>query len=268
LRSLTKSSLPLKGGGKELSKTKKVKNMKYKTSFNRKLTFSAFIMFVIIGSISLGIWQMQRLKFKDNLVAQYEKYKAAEPALLNLKDFDQKRDLFKKVKIQGVFLNESEIYLGAKYLSSNRDKSELGYHIITPFKTKRGDVLFVNRGWVPQDKKDPATRPESITKKRTEITAMIRESQGKAPWFMPQNQPEKNIWFWIDIPAMTKFLNDAHIKKVQPVLLQEIRSQRALPVNVSEEIEFYNQHLTYIWMWFGISLAIFICWIFYIKKHG
>ena len=52
-------------------------------------------------------------------------------------------------------MNDHEFHLAARY-----DHNVLGYHVLTPFQLDDGRIVLLNRGWVPYDKKEPATRPE------------------------------------------------------------------------------------------------------------
>ena len=80
-----------------------------------------------------------------------------------------------------------------------------GYHIVTPFAIEGGPVLLVDRGWVPLDRKDPATRSQGQLEGTVSVTGILRPGHQKN-WLTPDNEPNKNFWFWIDIPAMLPFV--------------------------------------------------------------
>jgi hypothetical protein len=60
----------------------------------------------------------------------------------------------------GTFHHEGERH----YLATWRGNS--GFHVITPLELADGRFLFVNRGFVPYDRKNPATRPEGQVARR------------------------------------------------------------------------------------------------------
>jgi surfeit locus 1 family protein len=236
--------------------------------------FHIFCLLTFVGCINLGIWQINRMQWKEALIEQVEKYKNANPELFNFENFDQQKDLFKKVFMNGKFIHEHEFLLSAKYFSENRDKNELGYHVITPFLTTDGVIVFVNRGWIPEKIKQQKDRPDSlyIGNVESNIEGIIRESAGKAPWYMPQNMPEKNVWFWIEIPAMIKYLKDnSDLQNIRPVLIQQtIRTTNndfKYPITISANLEFYNQHFMYVLTWFSMAGVIFIMWVIYVRKN-
>lgn len=239
----------------------------------KKNIFNIFCLSWVALFIYLGAWQVGRMHWKEGLIVQVEKYKASNPVEFKIKDFDEKTDLFKKVFMNGKFLHEHEILLAAKYFTAERDKNQLGYHVITPFLTTEGVIIFVNRGWVPEKYKTRESRPDSlyVGNVETTIEGLVRENQGHAPWFMPQNNREKNIWFWIDLPEMMKMLEETtDLKNIKQVLIQQTNLTTnngfEYPVPIPANIEFYNQHLTYVITWFSLAFVILMMWIIYIKR--
>ncbi|HCR85132.1 MAG TPA: hypothetical protein DIV86_00485 [Alphaproteobacteria bacterium] len=240
----------------------------------KKHLFNIFILSVIAGCIALGLWQVKRLQMKEQLILQVEKFINEPPIEFKISEYKEGNDLFKKVFLFGSFQHDNEMLLSAKYLTAERDKNELGYHIITPFVTTEGQVVFVNRGWIPEDMKEPLKRPDSLYRTNVEIPlqGIIREAKGRAPWYMPQNMPEKNIWFWIDLPKMAHKLEvDSGMKNIREILIQQTEptnyNEFKYPVPVSGKLEFYNQHAIYIITWFSLAFVIFAMWFFYLKKE-
>ncbi|MDX1950125.1 MAG: SURF1 family protein, partial [Rickettsiales bacterium] len=176
----------------------------------RKKLFHIFCFFMVLTCTILGVWQVERLQWKESLITQVEKYKNEKPEDFEILNFNQEQDLFKKVNIYGAFLHDYEILLSAKYLNESNDKSVLGYHIITPFLLVTGETIFVNRGWIPENLKEKSSRKKSLSDAFIEkpLKVMIRESHGKAPWYMPTNVPQKDIWFWIDLERMKNRLSE------------------------------------------------------------
>jgi surfeit locus 1 family protein len=242
--------------------------MKAKLTLKDKI-FAVAIVVMIFMCLKLGGWQVQRMHWKNELISKLEQSKTTPPAPLNLKDYDDKRDLFKRITAKGEFLNRQEIYLGGKYLSESRDKHQIGVHIITPFKLTSGEVILVNRGWVPQDKRSFMERPESGINGEVELEGIIRESNGTPPWYMPANMPGKNVWFWLDVNAIIKYLDRQGISNVQHVLIQQTNltvQSGDLPKPLNTELKFYNEHLTYVYTWFGLAIVLVIMLIIWYRR--
>ena len=45
-------------------------------------------------------------------------------------------------------------------ISSRHGRAQSGFYVYTPLELADGRIVFVNRGFVPYDRKDPATRAE------------------------------------------------------------------------------------------------------------
>jgi len=240
----------------------------------KNTVFNIFCISCVVLFTYLGMWQVDRMRWKQSLIAQTEKYRDAAPVEFSYENYDVKRDLFKKVFFHGKFLHDKEILLTAKYRDGERDKAELGFHVITPYLTTEGIIIFVNRGWIPEKYKIQSTRPQSLYEGNIEtaILGMMRENQGNAPWYMPQNLPEKNIWFWIDMPAMIKALQDRYsLENIHSVLVQQTNLTTAnnfpYPEPLNDDIVFYNQHLSYVITWFAMALVILVMWLYYMRSR-
>lgn len=243
---------------------------------NRKYLFTIFCFLSVIFCIYLGLWQVERMMWKENLISQVEKYKNLPPEEFDFAEYDAKDNLFKRVFLYGVFLHDYELILHAKYFDESRDKKKLGYHIITPFlESKTNNIYFVNRGYVDEEHLAQENRKLSLTPHNIEdpLFAILRSAEGKEPWYMPSNKPDENVWFWIDIDNMIKKLEqDTGSKSFKKVLLQQVISSNVndfkYPIPIKSEFNFYNQHLTYIITWFSLAFIISIMWYIWWRKSN
>ena len=136
------------------------------------LTLAAFA--VLIG---LGVWQLKRLAWKEGLIAEIETRTKAPPITLAeaMAIAREGRDpSYYRVKVEGSFDHAKELYLYA--VSEGR----VGWHVITPLKTEAGDVVLVDRGFVPDELKSPASRPQGELAGAVAVSGIVRvpETQG------------------------------------------------------------------------------------------
>ena len=102
--------------------------------------------------IGLGTWQLQRKQWKDQLIAKIAARVAAGPAPLS-----QAQQLwlaggdieYLHVTARGRLHHDKERYLYAPA------KSGLGWHVYTPLEWAPSQVLWVNRGFVPDSAQGP-----------------------------------------------------------------------------------------------------------------
>ena len=112
---------------------------------------------------------------------------------------DPARFLWHRVSASGRFLHDRELVLAARSMNGNP-----GYHIVTPFEVAGGGpALLIDRGWVPLDRKESAARAEGEVSGDVAVTGILRPAH-QPSWLTPENDPLKNFWFWIDLPAMAR----------------------------------------------------------------
>ena len=123
-----------------------------------------FLLACIALLLSLGTWQVERLAWKQALLQSYAEEYARDP-LQNRFDryafpeIATKYPAMEYGSIRGQFHHDIEILIGPR-----THEGKPGYHVLTPFSLAGGNGrVLVNRGWVPLDKADPATRLETQT---------------------------------------------------------------------------------------------------------
>lgn len=212
----------------------------------------------VVTMFSLGVWQLERLEWKEGLIAQIEAAKNEKPvALLPASEEGQRALAFQRVQLEGEYVHDNEFHLAARY-----DNSVLGYHILTPFKLLDGRIVLLNRGWVPAAKKDASTRMEGNVAGEISLIGMVRTDRDRN-WFTPKNQPEKNIWFAKDIKEMSDYSK----LPLEPVALDVLYDAPpgGLPKPFQGELKPRNDHLGYALTWFMVGFACLIISLIYHK---
>ena len=227
----------------------------------RRLEFSPTLVALsgVALMFGLGIWQLQRLEWKNALIAQIEEGNRSAP-LTQLPQTGFPALEHRKVRLKGKFLGK-ELQITPRY-----HDSALGYDLVQPFQLAQGETVLVDRGWVPADKKELETRSETTPPvERVTVEGLLRDV-GRHNWATPDNMPEKNLWFWVDIPAMEK----AEGITLLPVVIHQTNAlgTAMLPVPNDEKIILRNDHLGYAITWFLVALsglAVFI--IYHLEKR-
>lgn len=234
------------------------------TSRYTRPTFLAWILFLgaFATTMGLGTWQVQRLAWKTDLIAEIDAAKTNAP--LTARDLptthaEWKEKNFWPVKLTGTWNNEIEYHLAPRYF-----KSKLGYHIVQPLVLADNRTILVNRGWIPADYKEIETRPRSIGVGRATVTGMIRYGSERNP-FTPDNQKEKNVWFGRDVQEMADFYG---VKNILPAMVDAVGEQdeAVLPIPSDGAIRLRNDHATYVFTWYAIALGILVIFILAHRK--
>jgi surfeit locus 1 family protein len=206
--------------------------------------------------ISLGNWQMHRLAWKDGLIAAIAERKGAPPVSVSEVAWRASAggDIeYTRVKAAGRLLNDKELHLYAF-----DEKLGPGYHIITPLLQADGSVVLVNRGYVPQDLKDPAKRAAGQIVGDVEITGLARLPGAKGT-FDPDHDAAKNIWYWRDLTGMAASALGTHgPRTVQFFIDAEATPEPpgGWPKGGVTRLELPNRHLEYALTWYGLAAAL------------
>ena len=139
----------------------------------------------LVALVALGVWQLERLEWKEALIEERQSRSGA-PAIALPTDLSQPDNLqFQAVRVQGRLLHDRELYLAARAFNG-----EIGLHVVTPLALDDGRILLFDRGWIPDKRRDPATRPEGQLAGTLELTGLVRlPGWSGFSWLMPENQP-------------------------------------------------------------------------------
>ena len=111
--------------------------------------------------LTLGVWQLQRKAWKEDLLAAINA-RAFGPAVAaplqgTWPSWSPRSDEFRRVQLTGMFLHEREVQLYG-LAEERRGQPLQGYYVFTPLQRPDGSVVMINRGFVPTALRDPAKR--------------------------------------------------------------------------------------------------------------
>src|SRR6266404_7867796 len=160
------------------------------------LTVACALLFAIL--CALGVWQLERLQWKLVLIARVNGHMAADPLPLDrITAMDPEEAQYRRVALRGRFDHAHEAYV------FTTDAGAPVYHVLTPFTTDDGKVLMVDRGEVPKEKLDPATRASGNVAGEIRVTGVWRVPDAPGA-FTPPPDPAKRIWYARDLAAMAR----------------------------------------------------------------
>lgn len=203
-----------------------------------------FILCATIILCSLGVWQTQRLFWKQNLLATIEQ--AGGHAALGTLPQDTEGLTYRHVLLQGTFLHGHTLNLVGRH-----EGERSGYFMLTPFTLEDdGRIILVNRGFSPPEK---ASQPEGLQS----VDGIIRPARQKR-FFSPANDSTRNIWFYEDFPAMEV----ATGLTLTPIIVEATGTKEhgIYPIPSNGVVTVRNDHLAYAITWFtlaGVGLIMF-----------
>jgi surfeit locus 1 family protein len=220
------------------------------------LVFWGGVLAMLAVMIGLGTWQMQRREWKLGLIEQIESRAHGEAiSLSRAKEFWQKnRDVeYYRVLLVGQFRHELEHHL---YTILD---GKAGWRVITPLVTASGDVVLVDRGYVPDELKDPATRKAGQVTGTVELIGLARAAVTPS-WFTPKGDSRRNQWFARDVEAMAGTLPKGMADRVAPFLIEAEAGPLpgGWPRGGVTQLNLSNRHLEYALTWYGLAVTLLV----------
>jgi surfeit locus 1 family protein len=220
----------------------------------------------LVVLISLGVWQLDRKAWKEGLIAALEQRLSAAPVALppssEWPQLTAQQDEFLRVALTAEFLKDREalVYTGGSTL--REANSGPGYWVFAPARLPAGALVMVNRGFVPDGKRDPAARLEGQVTGPVTMIGVLRWPE-KPGLFTPAGDPVHNIWFARDPAAMAAAMGIG----VAPfyVELESPEPSGGLPHAGRLRPNLPNNHLSYALTWFGLAavlVGVYATWLF------
>jgi surfeit locus 1 family protein len=208
--------------------------------------------------VSLGVWQLERLAWKEALIATIAARTTAPPVPLppesewaSLAPTDY---AYRHVRLEGTFEHDKEAKVFRPLADPRGRYSGLGDLILTPLRLSSGAVVIVNRGFVPENRIDPASRAEGQIQGPVTVTGLMREPESRNP-FTPADDIAHRLWFTRDPASIATAFG---LDRVAPFTIDQDASPipGGLPQGGETVLSLPNSHLSYALTWFGLALAL------------
>ena len=198
------------------------------TSRLKTVVTAVLVLAALAILLSLGTWQAQRLVWKEKLLADIAERHTAPPA-------------------------------SVAEIEAMAHEGRTGFYVYTPMTLADGRTLFVNRGFVPYELKDPSLRPQGQVAGEVTVSGYARsELLEKPSAIVPDNDIAKNLFYWKDLSAMTSstgldpqnvlpFFMDADARGANP---------GGWPQGGVTQFSLSNNHLQYAVTWYGLAAAL------------
>ena len=209
----------------------------------------------------LGTWQLERLTWKLNLIATVNSHMAAAPLTLDaITAMTADEAQYRKVTLHGRFDHSREAYVFAT------DNGAPDYHVLTPFITDDGRTLMVDRGEIPKDRLDPASRDAGNPQGETQVTGVWRTPDAPGS-FTPAPDIARRTWYARDLAGIAAA---EHLRLAAPVVVEADATPNpgGFPKGGQTVVAFRNQHLSYAVTWFGLAACLLGVWLAYHISRG
>ncbi|WEK06444.1 MAG: SURF1 family protein [Candidatus Devosia phytovorans] len=230
------------------------------TTKNRSLTAIWPILVVGLlacaGFAALGVWQVERLAWKNGLVEAVETRAHSNPLDLDTADWsdiDPVAIEYQRVMVNGSLLPKDNFVQAVTALGG-------GFWVMTPLLKPDGRTLLVNRGFVLPDEREAARLTEETP---VTISGLLRVTEPDGG-FLRANDPEAGRWFSRDVAEIgtsmgVSMLDDFFIDADEVV---GDAVQGGLTV-----LSFSNNHLVYALTWFALAAFILGALVYVVRDR-
>jgi surfeit locus 1 family protein len=211
------------------------------------VVFAMGLLVAFVGFIALGIWQWQRMGWKDALIARVEARVHADPVppppRSRWPEITAQSDEYRRVRLSGRFLAVPETRTQAVTTLG------AGWWLLAPFRTDDGEIVLVNRGFVPTG--EGAAPPPTGA---VAIEGLLRISEPKGG-FLRSNDPGQDRWYSRDVGAIAS-ARGLNGEAVAPFFVDAARDPggQGWPRGGLTVVQFRDHHLSYALTWFGMAL--------------
>lgn len=204
---------------------------------------------------ALGAWQVNRLIWKEQLIEKVEARLESDPVFLSEvagTGFEKSDHEYLPVKFSGEFDHNREVY----FFTTGKGGAS-GWNIHTPLTLENGEILIVNRGFVPFDFKEPEKREAGQVDGTQQWDALLRFPLIEKPFGSIENNIEKREFYWRNVNEMAIAMG-IEPDRALPVIadLRSTDVPGGWPKGGTTIVSFPNNHLQYAVTWFGLALTL------------
>ncbi|MGO7590847.1 SURF1 family protein [Rhizobium leguminosarum] len=227
----------------------------------KRTTFAVCLVLLAAALAALGTWQVERLAWKRDLIARVEQRVHAAPVPAPARaDWDKVNaadDEYRQVTVAGTLANDEETLV---YASTALGP---GYWVMTPLTLADGTSILINRGFVPTERRDPASRREGQLSGPVEITGLMRMTEPKGS-LLQSNDVTADRWYSRDVAAIAE---KRGVGAVAPYFIDADAAANpgGLPVGGLTVIDFPNNHLVYAITWYGLAVMVLALLVFILR---
>ena len=212
--------------------------------------------------IGLGVWQIERLHQKEQLLATIaERMGAPETPVDDVLRLPVPDMEWRRVSAKGHFLHDMEAYVYATEFDLG-----LGVHVLTPLALDNGGTVLVDRGFVPLASKAPDTRAAGQVEGDIAVSGIVR-LEGERNMFTPPADEGQRMWYARDIDGIARTLG-LMLRAPIVIVADQPANPGGLPKFAGYRVDIPNNHLQYAFTWFGLAATLLGVYLVYHVKNG
>jgi surfeit locus 1 family protein len=190
--------------------------------------------------MALGLWQLQRLTWKEGIIAEIARADAAPPVPVPASPGP-----YEKVVVSGTWIPGKAALYGDEVRDTPNGPVP-GAELLLPLRRPDGSVWLVDLGWVAQTSPQPVAAPPNPV-------GYVHAAM-PAAWFSPPDDPAHGLYYTLDPQRIAAGMG---LGKVAPYILM---ANAPLPAPS-------NNHYEYALTWFSLAGVLVFQFIFFARKR-
>jgi len=212
-----------------------------------------------LGFLALCGWQVQRLGWKQDLIARIERQVHAEPVAPPSASAEVSRaDEYRRLRLRGEFEPREVLVQATTELGS-------GHWVIAPLRLDDGGAVLVNRGFVPPEQRAPERHAAPAGP--VELVGLLRLTEtGGGP--LRRNEPAEGRWYSRDVAGIAAQLG--LVGPVAPFFVDEAADPtqpQRWPRPGLTVLRFTNNHAVYATTWLALAAMTAAAAIYLVREE-
>lgn len=201
--------------------------------------------------IGLGLWQMDRRAWKQELIADLDANLAAPPVTMMAAPMAE--DAWRRASFTGEWTAVEPVRIRSRTLNG-----KVGTDFAAPLALPNDDVIVVRLGWMRDPAEAPVLPPGPVT-----VSGVLFPSP-RPTAFTPDNTPPDR-WLWLD-PKPIAAARGAPANRTSPLALNLLEAPEGLTARPARP-NIPNDHLQYAFTWFSLATALAITVFFAARRR-
>lgn len=217
--------------------------------------------------VGLGVWQLERKAWKENLIATLAERQSEAPSPLlpriEWQSLAAATDEFRRVRLRVALdpKREARVYSGGAGLRD--DVKAPGYFAFAPARLGDGTTVVINRGHVDNPNPNAALKPIAVPDGAIDVVGALRWPE-RPGWFVTPYSERQDLWFIRDHRAMAQRHGWGEVAPFY-IEMESPAPPGAVPRPGQLTVKLRNDHLGYALTWFGLAavlVGVFGFWAF------
>ena len=236
----------------------------------RRLLLNIAVLLAVVAMVTAGFWQLHRLserRDRNSTITDRSELPVVEVQSLveSASGFDVGNDIeFRPVRAVGFYQAEDEV------LIRNRTyQGSAGYWVLTPLQLPTGDVVAVNRGWIPHAV-GTGTAPAEFAPITGEVQVVGLVRATVIAEGLQQSDPSSGVLAEMARPDLARLSQqlDGALLPVYVQLQAQTPSSGDLPVPVPPPDLGEGSHLAYAVQWFVFAAIALVGYPLILRRLG